>query len=45
MYEQGDGVDQAFGEAVRWYRSAAEQGNGNSAFDRDPRESCLDEIG
>ena len=26
MYEQADGVDQAFGEAVRWYRSAAEQG-------------------
>ena len=28
MYKNGDGVPQDLEEAVRWYRLAAEQGNG-----------------
>ncbi len=27
MYDKGQGVPQDYAEAMRWYRSAAEQGN------------------
>lgn len=30
MYEHGKGVPQDYGEAVKWYRQSAEQGNASA---------------
>ncbi len=32
MYENGDGVPEDFNEAIKWYRSAAEQGEARAQF-------------
>jgi TPR repeat protein len=37
MYERGEGVEKSYGEAQRWYRQAAEQGNAEA-------EERLDEL-
>lgn len=31
-YEDGKGVEQNFGEAIKWYRLAAEQGNTDAQY-------------
>jgi TPR repeat protein len=32
MYANGQGVPQDYGEAIRWYRKAAEQGFADAQF-------------
>ena len=43
MYEEGFGVKQDYAEAAKWYRQAAEQGQGNAQFNL--AEMYLDGLG